>query len=78
MSSLSPELQTYLSHAVSIGLYRDETEALNQAVVLLRHRDALMRDLDKAHDQIEAGLGIESDVVLTRLEERANRLASEV
>ena len=78
MPSLSPELQTYLSNAISIGLYRDETEALNQAVVLLRRRDALLHDLDQARDQIEAGLGIESDVVLARLEERANRLASEV
>ena len=78
MPTLTPDLQAYLSSAVLTGLYRDEADALNQAVLLLRHRDALMRDLDKAHDQIEAGLGIESDVVLARLEERANRLASEV
>jgi Arc/MetJ-type ribon-helix-helix transcriptional regulator len=78
MLALTPDLQDYLSTAVSTGLYRDEADALNQAVVLLRRRDTLLRELDEAHGQIEGGLGIESETVLSRLEERANFLASEV
>ena len=55
---------------------REEADALNQAVVLLRRRVSLLQEIDEAHEQVEAGMGIDADLVFKRLSEQAKQLAA--
>jgi len=46
MSGLSPENEQFLVRAISSGLYHDRSEALDDAVSLLRRREKLIEDVN--------------------------------
>jgi len=52
MSGLSPENEQFLVRAISGGLYHDRTEALDDAVSLLRSREKLIEDVNHGIEQI--------------------------
>jgi Arc/MetJ-type ribon-helix-helix transcriptional regulator len=69
----APQLQ-YLQAVVASGRYRDETDALNEAVRLLQRRDELRALLEQGERELDEGLGIPGDEVFARLELRAAEL----
>jgi Arc/MetJ-type ribon-helix-helix transcriptional regulator len=46
MSGLSTENEQFLVRAISSGLYHDRSEALDDAVSLLRRREKLIEDVN--------------------------------
>jgi len=61
-SSLSPENERFLEHAVSVGMYHDRGEALDRAVELLRRREQLIHDVNRGIEQLERGEGVPLDI----------------
>ena len=61
-SHLSPENEQFLEHAVAVGMYHDRSEALDQAVELLRRREQLVRDVNDGIEQLERGEGVPLDI----------------
>jgi len=70
-ADLSPESSQFLVSAVASGKYRDESDALNEAVRLLQRRDELRSILDVGLSQLDAGMGIPAEKAFQRLEQRA-------
>ena len=58
-SDLSPENEEFIQHAVECGTFRDRSQALDQAVELLRRREELLKHIDEGTRQLRAGEGIE-------------------
>jgi len=56
-SSLSPENERYIEHAILAGVYQDRGEILDKAVELLRRREQLLRDVNRGIEQLERGEG---------------------
>lgn len=54
-SGLTPDHARFLETVVATGKYRDESDALNQAVWFLQKRDQLEAELDAARQQLNAG-----------------------
>ncbi len=61
-SSLSPENERFLEHAVSVGMYHDRGEALDRAVELLRRREQLIHDVNHGIEQLQRGEGVVLDI----------------
>ena len=61
-SNLSPENEQFLEHAVSVGMYHDRGEALDQSSRTLRRRDELIRDVNEGIEQLERGEGMPLDI----------------
>ena len=59
---LSLDNERFLDFAVSTGIYRDRSAALDAAVELLRHRFKLIRDVNKGIDQLDRGEGRPLDI----------------
>ena len=79
-ANLAAEQSQFLQAAIASGKYRDETEALNEAVFLLQRRDELRSILEVGQKELEAGLGIPAEEAFDWLEQRAaelDRLAGE-
>ena len=70
---LSPENSRYLSELVSCGAFATETQALDEAVVLLKKREALRADVQLGIDQANRGELIPADEVFSRIEKRAEQ-----
>jgi Arc/MetJ-type ribon-helix-helix transcriptional regulator len=62
MSGLSPENEQFLVRAISTGLYHDRTEALDDAVSLLRRRKKLIDNVNHGIDQISRGETVPFDL----------------
>ena len=65
--TLKPELQQYIANRVSMGAYRNEDEAIAEAVRALRDRDeraekraALIADLERGVESLDRGLGTQT------------------
>jgi antitoxin ParD1/3/4 len=71
---ISPENSRYLAELVSRGAFANESQALDEAVVLLRKREALRADVQLGIDQADRGELIPGDEVFSRLEKRAERI----
>jgi len=57
-AELNPENEQFLDAAVDGGQYENLTEALNEAVALLRKRDRLISDVNAGIREIREGQGI--------------------
>ena len=55
MSGLSTENEQFLVRAISSGLYHDRSEALHDAVSLLRRREKLIENVNHGIEQISRG-----------------------
>lgn len=73
-TNLAPEHMQFLHAAVASGKYQNETEALNEALWLLKRRDELLTILEVGEQELDAGLGLPGEEVLDRLEKRAIEL----
>ena len=72
-SSLSPENERFLEHAVSVGMYHDRGEALDRAVELLRRREQLIRDVNSGIEQLQRGEGVPLDIEQIKAAVRGGR-----
>lgn len=73
--TISPENEAYLREALSRGDYVDRGQALDEAVELLKTRDALLRDLRAGTDQLDRGEAIAAEEVFARVESRIRAIA---
>lgn len=77
-ANLAPEEFQFVQAAVANGAYRDESDALNAAVRLLKRRDELRAILEVGEKELDAGLGIPADEFFGWLEKRAAELDRQV
>jgi Arc/MetJ-type ribon-helix-helix transcriptional regulator len=56
---LSPRNEQFIEQAVARGAFHDRTQALDQAVELLRRRQELLDHIDEGTRQLRGGEGIE-------------------
>ncbi len=79
-SSLSPDLETFIEQQVSIGTFKDRTQALEAGIDMLRQRQALIDRLTESRRQLDEGEFVEFDdegldrffeVLLARAEARS-------
>jgi predicted transcriptional regulator len=75
-NDLSPENAEYIQAAVERGAYRDERQALDEAVALLKTRDALRSDVTAGISQADQGQLLPAEAVFARLEKRAREIES--
>jgi predicted transcriptional regulator len=75
-SDLSPENAQYIQAAIKSGVYRDERQALDEAVALLKTRDALRSDVNAGIAQADQGQFVPAEAVFERLEKRAREIES--
>ena len=71
MSEISNDNAEYIDNAVRRGAYSNPTEALNEAVGLLKQRDQLRAEVRSGIDQANNGELLPASEVLARLEKRA-------
>lgn len=71
---LSPENSLFLSELVTRGAFATESQAVDEAVALLRKREALRADVQLGIDQADRGELITADEVFSRLERRAEQI----
>ena len=71
---MSQENAQYIQEAIKNGAYRDEREALDEAVGLLKNRDQLRRDVQAGIEQADQGQLIPAEKVFERLEQRAREI----
>ena len=74
MTEISNDNSQYLDDAVQKGTYSDRSEALNQAVDLLKKRDELRAEVQAGIDQADLGVLLPANKVFDRLEERAQQI----
>jgi predicted transcriptional regulator len=77
-SELSSESSQYLRQAVESGAYRSEAQALEQAIALLKQRDALRAQVAAGVQQADSGELLTAEFVFERLETRARLIESRV
>lgn len=56
---LSPQNEQFIEQVVARGAFHDRTQALDQAVELLRRRQELLDHIDEGTRQLRSGEGIE-------------------
>lgn len=59
---------------IASGAFRNEGEALTEAVKLLQRRESLRAMLAQGERELDAGLGLPAEEVFARLEQRAATL----
>ena len=57
-TDLSPQNEQFIQHAVANGIFQDRTQALDEAVDLLRRRQELLDHIDEGTRQLRNGEGI--------------------
>ncbi len=58
-TDLSPQNEQFIEHAVARGVFHNRSEALDEAVELLRKRQELLDHIDEGTRQLRNGEGIE-------------------
>jgi Arc/MetJ-type ribon-helix-helix transcriptional regulator len=61
VSSILPEYEQFIQKSVETGVFRDRTEALNEALKLLKQRQELLAGIEEGIRQIENGECTEYD-----------------
>ncbi len=64
----------FVKQLVASGLYKSADEAVADGVRLLMNRQQLRADIEKGVGELDAGQGIDGDVVFSELCERARKL----
>lgn len=68
--SLSPENEHFVRDALESGAYTDSAQVLDEALDLLRRKQALRRDVDAGIAQLDNGEVVPSDQMFDRLRRR--------
>lgn len=71
---LSPEAIQFVEGLVASGQFPSAREAVAEGVRLLMCQQQLRAELQKGIDELDAGKGIDGDVVFGELRERAKKL----
>lgn len=74
LTNLAAPQAEFLQTVIASGRYRDETEALNEALRLLQRRDELRLALEQGEKELDEGDAASGDVVFAGLEARAREL----
>lgn len=74
-SNLSPENEAFLNNIVSSGMFPDRSQALDEAVLLLKKRVELLHHIDEGTAQLEKGDYVDYD--LDELREFCEEIKSE-
>jgi putative addiction module CopG family antidote len=64
---ISQENERFIEDAVKSGAYTDPREIMEEALNLLRKREALRRDVNAGIDQLDQGKTVPADDVFDRL-----------
>ena len=64
----------FVEGLVASGQYSSANEAVTEGVRLLMARQQLRADIQKGIDELDAGKGIDGDVVFAELRERAQKV----
>jgi antitoxin ParD1/3/4 len=64
----------FVEGLVAAGQYKSANEVVADGVRLLMSRQQLRAEIQKGIDQLDAGQGIDGDVVFAELRERAKKL----
>jgi len=67
---LPPDAVQFIEGLVASGQYRSADEAVAEGLRLLMSRQHLRADIQKGIDELDAGHGIDGDVVFAELRER--------
>ena len=71
---LSGDAVQFVEGLVASGQYKSANEAVAEGVRLLMSRQHLRAEIQKGVDELDAGQGIDGDVVFAELRERAKKL----
>ena len=71
---LPADVVHFVEGLVASGQYKSANEAVAEGVRLLMSRQQLRAEIQKGIDELDAGKGIDGDVVFTELRERAKKL----
>ncbi|MEK6644914.1 MAG: type II toxin-antitoxin system ParD family antitoxin [Planctomycetota bacterium] len=73
---ISPENEQFIQSAIDSGAFTDPRQVLDEALSLLKKREALRHDVEAGLAQLDRGEGRDAEKVFTRLLERADALHS--
>ena len=71
---LSPEAAQFVKSLVAAGQFQSEDDAIAAGVRLLMSQHALRAEIQRGVDELDAGRGINGDIVFAELRERARKL----
>ena len=70
---LSPDAIQFVEGLVASGQFESAEEAVAAGVQLLKSQQQLRAEIQKGIDELDAGQGIDGDVVFAELRERAKK-----
>jgi len=73
---ISPNNERYIEAVVQTGEYRNRSQVVDEALDLLRQRDALRNDVNAGVEQLDRGEGIPADEVFERLANRVQEIGN--
>ena len=71
---LPAEAVQFVEGLVASGQYKSADEAVAEGIRLLMSRQQLRAEIQKGIDELDAGKGMDGDVVFAELRERAKKL----
>ena len=71
---LNPEAIQFVEGLVAAGQFKSADEAVAEGLRLLMSQQQLRVDIQKGIDELDAGQGIDGNVVFAELRERAQKL----
>ncbi len=74
MSTLSPDNQKFINQLLARGEFASESDAINEAIGLLRRREKLRDDVNAGINQADGGQLVSGDEVFDRLTMRADEI----
>lgn len=72
---LPTDIAKYVDGLVAAGQFESTNDAVVAGVRLLMGRQQLQADIQQGIDELDAGQGIDGEIVFAELRERANKLA---
>lgn len=75
---LNPEAVQFVQGLVAAGQFKSADEAVAEGLRLLMRQQQLRAEIQKGIDELDAGQGIEGEVVFGELRERARKLMDKI